>query len=208
MSYYVSTDFQEIEDVENKLGKFSGNAKRIVGQSINQAMKDTQKDITKDVGEELTLKSKSIKQRFKIQKTTKDNPEGQLIAKERNAPNVVSFRGVRQSKKLGVRGVVRKDRGAEEIKRHGFITKTRYRHGGVKLALYRMVKSSGKRVGRKPLLPVQGPSPLGMLENKPGFLDKHKNSMADNITSRVDTNVAKLLERKTRMAAKTVGGSS
>lgn len=160
--------------------------------TIRDALRDTSVFARRLVQDEINIKVASFNARRKIFFPERTNQggtvEGRLEFSESAPPPATAFTGTRQlagsrNRKGGVRVAFRKG-GGSTIVTGAFIRQAARRpsdvdpkdrtatRGRIPYVRARRDGARQERVGRKPYFVLTGPSPLGLLESKPGFLNR------------------------------------
>lgn len=168
-------------------------ARSIVTAAVNRTARRGRARISKAVREVITLRASSINRRFRVFRGRPGrqplDTSATIAISEAAPPGLISFQGVRQSLRRGVTVSVRRD---EPKERHpaAFILSV----GGTRQVFTRAILG-GKRVSRLPLEKLVGPSPIGILEGKPGFFQARAGELSVILEREIDGAIKGFLER-------------
>lgn len=168
-------------------------ARRIVTAAVNRTARTGRARISRGVRQVITLRTSSINRRIRVFRAFSGSAPldatARIDLRELQPPGLISFQGARQSLRSGVTVKVRRD---EPKERHpaAFILSV----GGTRQVFTRAILG-GKRVSRLPLEKLVGPSPIGILIGKPGFLQERILELSVILEKQLDGAIKAHLER-------------
>lgn len=170
----IQLDQNLLNRVKLALGDLERRAPQALSGAINETLQESKTDISKRVREVLTLSKKSTDSRIGLSKATPQKLNGAVWLSYEKRPGLMSFgaRGHRAGEKLGrkQKGVTYKltHQGGRKRIPEAFIARKR---GQVHENVFVRKMVGGKRVGRKPLVRLQGLSPWGAIVYRSGVLE-------------------------------------
>ena len=204
MADNVAQSVVDLEALAASMGLVGREVPKLARFALRDALRNTRVHTRRSVQSVLLLKAGSINRRSRVVPPRGERLVGDLIFDEKAAPLLSSYassggNASGRGKLLTVK--VRANRPAETIK-GGFLRPNRNAkvdaadagRGGGKVA-YRRATIDGRLVGRLPYNAARGPSPLGLLESRPGFADAEQDFLADETEALFVNKVNAALER-------------
>ena len=168
-------------------------ARRVVLAAVTRTARSGRARISRLVRQIITLKASRVNSRITVLPVLSGaqplDATARIFIFERTPPGLIGFQGARQTIKAGVTVKVRRD---EPKERHpsAFITQV----GGTRNVFIRSI-ISGKRVKRLPIERLVGPSPIGIVEGKPGFIQARIGELGVVLEKQIDGAIAGFLAR-------------
>lgn len=189
--------------------------------AVIDSLRRTRTFIDRETREIINVKAGAISKRVKLIPPTRGRPLGSLVYSEKAPIPITAFKSVqvtgsvtptgRERRTYGVRVKIRNDEPPTYF-RAAFLKPLGQLHGGrvmdpidmanlggpagMALAYIRAKKPDGTRVKRNPVWVLFGPSPLGLLQSRPGFFDAVEAFAYDALEQGVDRRLERILERR------------
>lgn len=203
MSTIALRSLQPLIDLAQQLGVAEKDIPRIARWAIGSGLSKTRTHVRRSVQELLLLKSASIYRRMRLVLPRGNRLVGDIVFHERNLPLLTSFpvtggRPGPKGPKLKVR--VRVGKPAEVVPaawrrpNPNVFADPADSGSTTEVSYQRFQNEDGSFVGRMPYDATRGPSPLGLLEHRPGFAEEEQDFMADEITIQFQTRAGRLLD--------------
>lgn len=192
---------------------------RAMATSVNRTAKTASVRISQEVRKVIRVNKPSVDRRVKIQgRATPASASTEVsvlrpkLDRRRDAPLITSFKGTRDTRVFSSgkrKGELRRGRGGRVKRGQGIIANPRVKggqqrlkrafiitgRGGVPVPVVRAGYGRG-RAGRKPLVPMLGPTPHGIYGGTPGLRPRVEREMSGVLLKNMSSQVDRILKRK------------